>query len=95
MHGFWLYFFITQPSAHPGVLDTLPSDSLMRGWYLAEGGGSMRAQAPVVRAGLQLDYWEAGSRVGAARSGMEVQNHWGAVDSHVELSVRTSATLML
>ena len=48
----------------------------------------MRAQAPLVGAGLQLDYWEAGGRVGAARSGMEIQNHWGHVDAHVQLSVR-------
>ena len=24
----------------------------------------------------------------AARAGMEIQNHWGSVDSHIELSVR-------
>lgn len=48
----------------------------------------VRAQAPLVAAGLQLDYWEAGGRVGAARSGMEIQNHWGHVDAHVQLSVR-------
>lgn len=48
-------------------------------------------QAPVMPAGLQLDYWEAGGSMGAARSGMEIQNHWGAVDAHVQLSVRTSA----
>ena len=45
------------------------------------------AQAPVVQSGMQLDYWEASGRVAAARGGMEIQNHWGAVDSHVELTV--------
>jgi len=26
----------------------------------------------------------------AARAGMEIQNHWGSVDSHIELSVGAS-----
>ena len=25
----------------------------------------------------------------AARAGVEIQNHWGSVDSHIELSVRS------
>ena len=28
------------------------------------------------------------SALRAARAGMEIQNHWGSVDSHIELSVR-------
>lgn len=62
---------------------------MVRGWSPTHAEGPVRVQAPLVQPGLQLDYWEAGGRLGAARSGMEIQNHWGHVDSHVELSVRT------
>ena len=31
----------------------------------------------------------------AARAGMEIQNHWGSVDSHIELSVRAAACVAL
>jgi hypothetical protein len=44
-------------------------------------------QAPVIAGGGHLSYWDSGSgNAVAARSGMEIQNHWGAVDHDTSVS---------
>ena len=49
------------------------------------------AQAPVVPAGGHLHYWDSGSgSASAANSGMEISNHWGAVDRDTQVRGPTS-----
>lgn len=44
------------------------------------------AQAPVVPPGGHLQYWDSGSAsASAANSGMEISNHWGAVDRDTQV----------
>lgn len=46
-------------------------------------------QAPVVAAGGHLSYWGSGSGASlAARSGMEISNHWGPVNNDAQVRIR-------
>ncbi len=45
-------------------------------------------QAPVVAAGGHLSYWDSGSgSASAARSGMEISNHWGPVNHDAQVRI--------
>ena len=42
-------------------------------------------QAPTIPAGTHLAYWDSDKASLLSNKGMEVYNHWGAVDAHVEM----------
>lgn len=69
-----------------GTSDTvLPEMGLgvMKGKTSGGRGRMLWAQAPLVPAGVHLDYWD--SREASAIPRMEVYNHWGPVDQDVTL----------
>lgn len=43
------------------------------------------SQAPSIPAGTHLAYWDSDKASLLNNKGMEVYNHWGAVDEHVQL----------
>ena len=45
----------------------------------------VHAQAPTIPAGTHLAYWDSDKASLLSNKGMEVYNHWGAVDGNVEM----------